>query len=524
MKPKSYVTKITIISEDYNEVGSGIVLQIRPLTILVPAHVSVAIEDGSAHTVLIEGVEYNEFEIRTTSFLERDHLAIIQFRERAPKSLRTASLPRRPPLIAEGMPVSCLRRTDGAAALLDRGAVKNIICKGSDKSFLIDIPISPGDSGSPKLSDNRLIGICVGINNRGSGHTIVIPFSQDVLKELRRIALRTRRTSICTAAAILLLAVGSLAIRSWTTFDVAGVEGPMNTVANVESPNTLTASNGQLLTLRPTWKRTFPTSIRWWVPLSMASDDNLIDRIAIGTVAEEGTPGSLFLLSNLGRTLWSHTVPDGECVYSNDEETFDGFKVYRVFVGDLTGNGQPEILASFTHAFWYPCNVVLFDLSGRLLGKYWHPGYLRTFAIGPVGERTSPMLIMTGSNNRFRPEDSPWNPQGLMAFSGADLIGQAPPYTGSGLEGNELWYYLLPNVDDEHKSKFDSIVIADSDGDGKSEILAHTSDDRFYYLDEHGEVLRVELGDEYLKEFGNIAAPELQRIDLDPAQYEDWPL
>lgn len=523
---RSYVTKIRIISQDYDETGTGIVLQTRPLMILVPAHVSVAIEDGSATTVFVEDAEYRRFELVTTSSLEQEHLSIVRFQSRAPEVLRSVTIPRRPSPLAKGMPVACLRKLDDTMTSVDSGSISEVVSKGLNRSFLADIPISPGDSGSPMLSGTKLIGVCVGISEGTNGtHSIAIPFSRVVLKELRRIALRTRQNLLCCFAALLLIAAGALAIRSWTTFTIAGVDGPVNSgQTDIESPNTVTASNGQLLTLRPSWKRTFPTSIRWWVPLAINAADNRIDRVAIGTLAEEDLAGSLFLLGSLGQTLWSYTVPDGECVFNTQTQSFNRYKVYRIYIGDLTGDGRNEILASFTHEFFYPTKIVLFDLSGEILGEYWHPGYVRTFAIGQVGESEAPMLIMTGSNNRFRPEGSPWNPQGLMAFSSEALKGQAPPYTGKAEQGNELWYYLLPNVDDEHKSHFDNIIIADSDADGKKEILAHTSDDRFYYLNEHGEVLRVELGDEYLKEFGSTEPPELQRVELNPALYEDWTL
>ena len=72
-------------------------------------------------------------------------------------------------------------------------------------------------------------------------------------------------------------------------------------------------------------------------------------------------------------------------------------------------------------------------------------------------------------------------------------------------------------MDDERKSSIDNIVIADSDGDGITEILAHASDDRFCYLNEYGEVLRVDLGDDFLKEFGNIEVPERIWLDLGQA-------
>jgi hypothetical protein len=522
----SIAAKIIIRSEQYEELGSCIILQTRPLTVLVPSHVCVSIEDGTAQSIVVDTIEYGEFRLLPTPFLEREHLSIIRFKGNAFKNLDSVAIPRRPASLVEGCPVECLKQTSDEASPSVHGELTRIIKKGTETTLITSLPASPGDSGSPLLAKKQLVGICVGMTATDDGNkAVAVPLSQVALREIRNITLHRSRFAVFATLAVVLLLLSGLVVRSWTTFDIAGVDGPMNSSqSEIKTPNTITAQNSQLLTFRSTWSRTFPTSIRWWVPFSSTSGIDRIDYIVIGTRAEEGTHGSLFLLDNMGRTVWSYTVPDGNCVYSNDKETFNGFNVYRAFVGDLTGDGQNEVLASFVHDFWYPCEILIFSLSGEVLGEYWHPGYVRTFAIGKVGNSETPMLIMTGSNNRFRALDSPWNPQGLMAFDVAALSGEAPPYTGSGEQGNVLWYYLLPDVDAEHKSSIVDIVIADSDGDGITELLARTSDDRFYYLNEDGEVLRVELGDEYLKEFGNIAAPELQRVELDPGQYENWPL
>lgn len=445
--------------------------------------------------------------------LEREHLCALRLLGRPPADLKTATLPRRAAHISVEDKLAVLRPCDGGEARIE-GSIEEVLDRGDGQSVVTDIVAKQGDSGSPLLMDHTVIGVCQGMRpNGGSSTAVAVPFSDAARKELRRIALHGRRVACACSLLVVLMLFGAVAVRSWTTFALAGVDGPMNTIEDVETPNTITAHNAQLLTLRPTWRRTFPTAVRWWkaFPAEVGSSQ---DRVAIGTRIEEGIPGSLFLLDEMGRIQWSYTVPDGECVFSDETQTYDGFYVYRIFIGDLTGDGANEVLASFVHNDWYPCKVVIFSLDGEILGEYWHPGYLRTFAIGLVGERAEPMLIMTGSNNRFRPEDSPWNPQGLMAFSSTALQGQAPPYTGSGDHGNELWYYLLPNVDDEHKCKFDDIVIADSDGDGVTEILAHSSDGRFYYLNEDGNVLRVDLGDDYLKEFGYVDAPALTRVAL----------
>ena len=147
----------------------------------------------------------------------------------------------------------------------------------------------------------------------------------------------------------------------------------------------------------------------------------------------------------------------------------------------------------------------------------WHPGYIRTISVGQVGELEEPIVVISASNNRIRTDW--WNPQTIFAFNGFDISGQAPPYTGQHGDpvalapANESWYWVIENVDSELlRAKCKSFDIVDIDGDGDNEVRAPLTDGRFYYLDESGNILSVDLADRYLRDFPNIPPPPLVEI------------
>ena len=157
---------------------------------------------------------------------------------------------------------------------------------------------------------------------------------------------------------------------------------------------------------------------------------------------------------------------------------------------------------------------MVFALDGTVLAEYWHPGYIRTMTVGQVGTESTPLLLLSASNNRLR--TSWWNPQTLFAFRGLDVSGQAPPYTGLDYpQGSELWYRQIVNVDAEAlRAKGTEIIITDWNGDGLNEARFRLSDNRFFYLDEFGNTQRVDFADHWYRDFGDAPSPPLLEIGL----------
>lgn len=79
----------------------------------------------------------------------------------------------------------------------------------------------------------------------------------------------------------------------------------------------------------------------------------------------------------------------------------------------------------------------------------------------------------------------------------------------------ELWCRVLESIDPETlRATIYRIDVDNLDEDGRTWIRAAASDGRFYYLDEHGETLRIELADRWLKDFGDASAPALSELPL----------
>ena len=222
-----------------------------------------------------------------------------------------------------------------------------------------------------------------------------------------------------TAALIALgVAFTGFALYSTSTFTLASV-------AVSETGDAISARNAQTLTLKSTWSRTFHTTICRFLSFSSKAGGNQ-DRVAVGTLYREGRDGSINILNARGGILWSYAVPDGECIYSTPHAAFDGFQVDLIHVYDINEDGLNEILVSFVHNHFEPCKLMVFDLEGRILGEYWHPGYIRTIASGRVGGEGEILVVLSASNNAINSEW--WHPQTLFAFRATDIQGQGPPY------------------------------------------------------------------------------------------------
>ncbi len=506
------VARLAIQAADYQDSGVGIVVAQRPLALLVPSHLIELVEQGESHTILINGIPYEGAKILPTPALQRDHLSILQFRKRRLRDLTSAHLPRQSIQLHPGQSV-LLQRLGSESDT--SGRVLDVRERGDGVSVITDIEVSTGDSGSPLLVSGQLAAVCQGmIQREGAGTAVAVPLAHDSLSELRKLRFRHRITMTrALSAALLAVAVvfGGFALYSSNTFLLAAIEVP-------EDGSMILARNAQALTLRPSWSRSFDTPIRRSLAFSsrVGGDRN---RVAVGTAYMDGINGAINLLDSSGNTVWSYSVPDGECIYSTTESTYDGYLVDVIHIADLNEDGFNELLVSFVHNHFAPCKFLVFDLSGEILAEYWHPGYIRTIAAGRVGEGNEVMVVMSASNNAIATDW--WNPQTLYAFRGLDIAGQGPLYSHLGeggggtylLPGTELWYHVIVNIDPDFvRAKCYAININDFNGDGVNEIQAALTDGRFYYLDESGVQMRIELGDQFHRDFPDADPPLLVDI------------
>jgi len=506
------VVHTVIRADDCEDTGVGIVVSRRPLTLLVPSHLILLVEQGRAESVLINGKVFPTAKIMPSRALQGDHLALLRLSGGTARASHV-KLPRRSRRLTEGQQIALI----GADGSSHRGRVADIIERGDGMSVVTDINVEPGASGSPLYVGDALAGVCQGRASTGDvGCAVVVPLTDESIVELRNVQNRRRVRWLgilgCVVAIGLAL-IAVTALRSSTSFALAGIHVE-------EGSRTVEATNGQKLTFRPAWSRTFETRI-FTSALISETPGGSPTHVGVGTTPKGTVDGAFVLLNEQGREVWRYSVPQGECIYEDEGEVYDLFLATHIVPYDLEGDGEQEILVVFVHNNFYPTKLMIFEMSGEILAEYWHPGYFRTIAIGSVGDPSSdPMIVVSASNNRI--QDTWWHAQTLFAFDGLHIAGQAPPYTGTrGRDadresGTELWYRVLQNIDGEVlRAKCREIDIGDYTGDGSHEIRAATTDGRFYYLNEVGETLWIDVGDRWLQNFGGIPAPELTVLSLD---------
>ncbi len=506
------VAQVMIQAADCQDSGIGVVVARRPFALLIPSHLIELVEQGQSRAILINGIRYEGAKILPVPALQRDHLSILQFRKKRPRDLISAHLPRQSVQLRPDQSILLQRPAPESDTI---GKVLDVRERGDGVSVITNIEVSAGDSGSPLLVSGQLAAVCQGmIHREGAGTAVAVPLSHDSLSELRKLRHRHQiglLSVLCAALLAVAVMFGGFALYSANTFSLASIEVP-------EDGNMVLARNAQALTLRSSWSRSFDTPIRRSLAFSsrVGGDRN---RIAVGTAYEDGIDGAINLLDSNGNIVWSYSVPDGECIYSTTELTFDGYLVDTIHIADLNEDGLNELLVAFVHNYFEACKLLVFDLSGEILAEYWHPGSIQTIATGRVGEANDVMVVVSASNNAIKTDW--WNPQTLYAFRGLDIAGQGPPYDdlagGGGGEyfspGTELWYYIIVNIDPDFvRANCYEICIDDFDGDGVNEIQAALTDGRFYYLDGSGAQTRIDLADRFHRDFPDVDPPQLVDI------------
>jgi hypothetical protein len=107
-------------------------------------------------------------------------------------------------------------------------------------------------------------------------------------------------------------------------------------------------------------------------------------------------------------------------------------------------NGRYNVAFTATHFTWWPCVVGLLDArDGKLLGEYWHPGWLQIMVKDISGHRND-QIVAAGYNNAFK--------KNVFAVLDPRYVGghgpATPEYTPRGIEAAaEKFYVLLPDPD-----------------------------------------------------------------------------
>ncbi|MEW5826363.1 MAG: hypothetical protein AB1778_05975 [Candidatus Bipolaricaulota bacterium] len=210
----SSVVGLQIATNHHIDVGVGIVLACRPLTLLVPAHLVTGLSSSQARRVLVDGADLGLPQIVRSPAAEQDELAVVRFHPEARLPRRPICLPRTPPALRIGDDIS-LRVLDGPN---ERDVVGHVTMLRTDDGrqwITTDTQVSRGHSGSPLVVAGRLAAVCQGKapeSSERAGDALLIRLSQETLRELRKLSgvcAKGRRNSAVLACMVALVGVGT---------------------------------------------------------------------------------------------------------------------------------------------------------------------------------------------------------------------------------------------------------------------------------------------------------------------------
>ena len=158
--------------------------------------------------------------------------------------------------------------------------------------------------------------------------------------------------------------------------------------------------------------------------------------------ADEMNEGQLICYEGDGEERWRFKVGRGQefggQVYSADYR-IAGFDYY-----DLDGNGDLEVLVLAYHKPDWPCQFVVLDSRGKVLGEYWNAGQWNDFQVVDLNGDGRPEILGAGVNNEY-------GCVFLALIDPSHVSGMSPQlrkdYRSAGIgRGSEKFYVLLPRV------------------------------------------------------------------------------
>lgn len=203
--------KVCITTNGVEDWGVGIVLQRRPLTLLVAQHLVTGLEEDAGARVDVEGMTCRRVRLVSCNALERDHISVLQAVCRGLPSAIRAIVLRKLPRLAPGQPVR-VERPDISDTLPYEGRIVSIKDRPHGATLVTDVPVQPGDSGSAVFTSNRFVAVCQGmIPTQHGGTAVAVPLSRESLRRLRALQLRNRTRNRLPAISLACLSMMSLA-------------------------------------------------------------------------------------------------------------------------------------------------------------------------------------------------------------------------------------------------------------------------------------------------------------------------
>jgi len=157
---------------------------------------------------------------------------------------------------------------------------------------------------------------------------------------------------------------------------------------------------------------------------------------------DEMNEGELICFNYTGKEIWRFSsgkqLKFGQIEYSGD------YRIVGFFACDLNLDGKLEIIMSSIQRYNFPCQLVVLDSEGNLLGEYWNSGYLNKFDFVDLNEDGKKEIIAAGQNNEYKKAC-------MVVFDQFSLQGSSPQSGNFKSEelknGSEKYYILFPRTE-----------------------------------------------------------------------------
>ena len=476
------VVSICVHSQTEESCGAGIVVQQKPLIIMVPSHLATAIELGTAAFVTLNNIPVNLPLIISSPALLHDEIILLKFKAVPQKiTVHPIKLPKRRQNLALHDKVTVL---SPSLATAQETEIIKIYEKAGEKSIVTDLSVEPGVSGSAILYEGKLVAVCQGMT--AEHRAIAIPLSDAALQSLAARTKRQKRALISISLVSLIPVLVLFVVSGYNPFSHFGI----GEVKLDNSNKSIVIYSKQSFPFSPTYRHSYLSPI---TSTAIAKDGEGHQYIVVGTAYSEQKNGEVSLLNSKGHELWYYKIPPEACVYNTSSRIFTDFTVVKVAAYDLNNDSQDEIIVAVQGHHWYPSALITLDLKGNVIGQYWNPGYILDFVVGYVGNSKNPIIVITAINNDLYARHC----KVVFALDGTNIAGEAPPHLGRDGRGTALWYKVIPDLPQGTGTAIAELDILDENGDGKNDILVKTKDGRFYYLNESGNLLSVGVADGY---------------------------
>ena len=219
----------------------------------------------------------------------------------------------------------------------------------------------------------------------------------------------------------------------------------------------------------------------------------------VGTDSNGKRPGTVQAYDMKGNIKWEHTV---------DKDPYLGppgnFKIRKIIVDDILGNGQSQIIFTAQKSDWFPTELVLLDSQGKQLGAYWNSGFIYDVLRQDFDGDGIKELVVSAVNNNLgylAVNDDTKHPVTVFVLSPSqDFTGQVfpdlIPDLSSGTEYNNWIAVFEPHI-------VGGILLRLTEEDGENLIeVVFNPQGGYIWMDANGRIRHVGLSDYWRSQQG----------------------